>query len=131
MDLHIWSTTWVLEFHPLVHWWLLFYLGSTWGCFTWLVDWPEFYLIRASDFIGLAYQGKDIVFRFIIEYSCLRDFGPSVEGLLLYEDFWKMIFWLVLKLEISCRVIISWRILVLLEVFWRLYFCVVKYFEFP
>jgi hypothetical protein len=28
-------------------------------------------------FIGLAYQGKkDIVFRFIIEYSTLRDFGP-------------------------------------------------------
>jgi hypothetical protein len=28
-------------------------------------------------FVGLAYyQGKDIVFRFIIEYSCLRDFGP-------------------------------------------------------
>jgi hypothetical protein len=28
-------------------------------------------------FIGLAYQGKkDIVFRFIIEYSSLRDFGP-------------------------------------------------------
>ncbi len=24
--------------------------------------------------IGLAYQGKDIVFRFIIEYSSLRDF---------------------------------------------------------
>jgi hypothetical protein len=24
----------------------------------------------------LAYQGKDIVFRFIIEYSSLRDFGP-------------------------------------------------------
>jgi hypothetical protein len=23
---------------------------------------------------GLAYQGKDIVFRFIIEYSSLRDF---------------------------------------------------------
>jgi hypothetical protein len=33
-----------------------------------------------------------------------------------------MIFWLVLKLEISYnRVIISWRI------FWRLYFCMVKY----
>jgi len=31
-----------------------------------------------SLFIGLAYQGKkDIVFRFIIEYSSsLRDFGP-------------------------------------------------------
>jgi hypothetical protein len=24
--------------------------------------------------LGLAYQGKDIVFRFIIEYSSLRDF---------------------------------------------------------
>jgi hypothetical protein len=38
-------------------------------------------------FIGLAYQGKDIVLRFIIEYSILRDFGPSVIGLLLYEVF--------------------------------------------
>jgi hypothetical protein len=28
-------------------------------------------------FVGLAYyQGKDIVFRFIIEYSSLRGFGP-------------------------------------------------------
>ncbi len=28
-------------------------------------------------FIGLAYlKGKDIVFRFIIEYSSLMDFGP-------------------------------------------------------
>jgi hypothetical protein len=27
-------------------------------------------------FVGLAYQGKEIVFRFIIEYSSLRDFGP-------------------------------------------------------
>jgi hypothetical protein len=27
-------------------------------------------------FIGLAYQGKIIVFRFILEYSSLRDFGP-------------------------------------------------------
>jgi hypothetical protein len=29
-----------------------------------------------SLFIGFAYQGKDIVFRFIIEYSSLRDFSP-------------------------------------------------------
>jgi hypothetical protein len=28
------------------------------------------------------------------------DFGPEVKGLFLYEDFRKMIFWLVLKLEI-------------------------------
>jgi hypothetical protein len=27
-------------------------------------------------FIGLAYQGKDIAFRFIIEHSSLRDSGP-------------------------------------------------------
>jgi hypothetical protein len=26
-------------------------------------------------FVGLAYLGKDIVFRFIIEYSSFRDFG--------------------------------------------------------
>jgi hypothetical protein len=40
-------------------------------------------------FVGLAYQGKkDIVFRFIVEYSSLRDFGPQViMGLFLYEDF--------------------------------------------
>jgi hypothetical protein len=33
-------------------------------------------LISISFFIGLALVGKDIVFRFIIEYSSLRDFGP-------------------------------------------------------
>jgi hypothetical protein len=27
-------------------------------------------------FIDLTYQGKDIAFRFIIEYSSLMDFGP-------------------------------------------------------
>jgi hypothetical protein len=27
-------------------------------------------------FVGLAYKGKDIVFRFITEYSSLRNFGP-------------------------------------------------------
>jgi hypothetical protein len=27
-------------------------------------------------FVGLAYQGKDIVFTFIIEYISLREFGP-------------------------------------------------------
>jgi hypothetical protein len=29
-----------------------------------------------NDFVNLAYQGKDIVFRSIIEYSSVRDFGP-------------------------------------------------------
>ncbi len=32
--------------------------------------------IWRAPFIGVAYQGKDIVFRFIIEYSSLIDFGP-------------------------------------------------------
>jgi len=32
---------------------------------------------RADPFIGLAYhQGKDIVFRFIIEYESLKEFWP-------------------------------------------------------
>jgi hypothetical protein len=56
-------------------------------------------------FIGLAYQGNDIVFRFIIEYGSLRDRPITL-------SFWKMIFWLVLKVEISYRVTIPWRILV-------------------
>jgi len=47
----------------------------------------------------------DIVFRFIIEYSYLRDFDTYIIGLFLYEDFWRMILWLVLKLEINYRVI--------------------------
>jgi hypothetical protein len=37
-------------------------------------------------FAGLAYQGKDIVFRFIIEYNSLIDFG------FFSEDFLKIIF---------------------------------------
>jgi len=34
-------------------------------------------------FVGLAYQGKDIVFKLFIKYNNLRDFGPQV---FLYED---------------------------------------------
>jgi len=68
--------------HGLIHWWSPIYL-----------------------FVGLAFVGKNIVFRSIIEYSRLRDFGPTkviiiiIIGLFLYEDFWKnLIFWLhVLK----------------------------------
>jgi hypothetical protein len=29
-------------------------------------------------FVGLAYKGKNIMFKFIIEYNNLRDFGTSV-----------------------------------------------------
>jgi hypothetical protein len=60
------------------------------------------------------------VFKFIIEYSSLRDFGLLGKiGLFLYEDFWKMIFWLVLKFEISYRVMMCWRILVPLQDFFQ------------
>jgi hypothetical protein len=43
-------------------------------------------------FVGLAMVGKDIVFRFIIEYTSLRDFGPWVIVLFLCMDFFKIIF---------------------------------------
>jgi hypothetical protein len=33
-------------------------------------------ICRITSVVGLAYQGKDIVFRFIIEYNSLMDFGP-------------------------------------------------------
>jgi hypothetical protein len=41
----------------------------------------------SSYFVGHAYQGKDIVFRFIIEHNRLRDFCTQVVGLFLYEGF--------------------------------------------
>ncbi len=74
---------------------------------------PQYHPNEFSWTFGLALVGKDIVFRFIIKYSSLRDFGPKVIiGLFLYDYFWKTIIWLVLILEISYRVIIiSWRIL--------------------
>jgi len=36
-----------------------------------------FRLSRTFRFVGLALVGKDIVFRFIIEYRSFMDFGPS------------------------------------------------------
>ncbi len=46
--------------------------------------------VGVCSFVGLAFQGKDIVFRFIIEYSSLRDFYRPLgnnKSLFLYEDF--------------------------------------------
>ncbi len=51
-----------------------------------MVEYISIYQDRCL-FVGLAHQGKDIAFRFIIEYSNLRDFGPWVVGLFSYEDF--------------------------------------------
>jgi hypothetical protein len=87
------------------HWtkWGFFLANSRYHSQKWVPMWPHY----CSYFVGLAYQGKVFVFGFIIEYSNLRDFGPKliIIVLFLYEDFWKAIFWLVLKLEISYRVI--------------------------
>jgi hypothetical protein len=38
--------------------------------------WFEIKVPIKKMFIGLAYQGKDIVFRFTIEYNSFKDFGP-------------------------------------------------------
>ncbi len=75
------------------------------------------YFCFGFHFFGIFYQGDDIVFRFIIENSSLTNFGPPVIGLFLCEDFWKMIFWLVLKLGINDRIMISWRSLVSFKAF--------------
>jgi len=37
---------------------------------------PPPFLCDGRTFVGLALEGKDIVFRFIVEYSSLRDFAP-------------------------------------------------------
>jgi hypothetical protein len=37
---------------------------------------PTIIVKFSPTFVVFAYQGKDIVFRFIIDYSSLRDFGP-------------------------------------------------------
>jgi len=43
--------------------------------------------------VGLAYQGKDIVFGFIIEYSSLRDFyrplGNNIRSIFIWGFFLK------------------------------------------
>jgi hypothetical protein len=56
------------------------------------------------------YQGKeDIVFRFIIEYNSLRDVDRplGIRSVFYMRIFERLIFWLVLKLEISYKVMIS------------------------
>jgi hypothetical protein len=111
-----WRTSGTKQTHSLTH---LFYSISQLSFGT-LMHFAEI----LDTWALLAMAGKDIVFRFIIEYSSLRYFGPCIiVGLFLYDDFWKMIFWLVLKLISYYRVITSWRILVSFRgFFWRLCF---------
>jgi hypothetical protein len=65
----------IIELYLGLKTFLIFFSGQ-WDCWIW---W--------SEFVGLAYKGKDIVFIFKIEYSSLMDFGLYVVGLFLYEDF--------------------------------------------
>jgi hypothetical protein len=56
-------------------WWWWWWLSKVLHYFEGLVFWVV--QIFISFFLmGLAYQGKDVVFSFIIEYSSLRDYGP-------------------------------------------------------
>ncbi len=73
----------------MVHWWVLVQSGQQRATNKYITgeeeeeDLPLF-------FLALPTKGKDIiVFRFIIEYHSLRNFGPQVIiiGLFLYEDF--------------------------------------------
>jgi hypothetical protein len=48
---------------------------SALGTGSYVVQWEK-RKVRGNVFIGLALVGKKIVFRFIIEYSSLRYFGP-------------------------------------------------------
>jgi hypothetical protein len=82
-------------------------------------------------FVGLAYQCKDIVFRFIIEYSRLMDFGPQAVGLFLYEDFWKMIFGLCWNLRLVIELYYLERAWFLLKDFLKIIFFHGEIFEFP
>ncbi len=98
---HCWKNSGEMQckfLETCIFWWCILD-----NCWNWGLS-PARQACCAMEHLGV------FLFRFIIEYSSLRDFGPYVMGLSFYEDFWKMIFWLVLKLEISYRVIISWRI---------------------
>jgi len=63
-------------------WWRLI-THSTINTYTYFIHNPDGWVVRVVHcigkprnlFFGLTYQGKDIVFRFIIEYSSLMDFG--------------------------------------------------------
>jgi hypothetical protein len=68
-----------VEYSPFSKWniqnYLFIYLfiigADIWLCGNQISKLPN------TGFIGLGYhQGKDIVLRFILEYSSLRDFGP-------------------------------------------------------
>jgi len=53
----------------------IFTHNKTFGCgFYW--NWAYVQLYLTKHLISLAYQGKDIVLRFIIEYNRLMDFAP-------------------------------------------------------
>jgi hypothetical protein len=84
--------------------------------------------------VGLAYQGKDFVFRFIIEYSSLRDFyrplcnNRSIFYISIFERWYFGLCW---NLRLVIEFIISWRILASFRGFFEHYiFCMVNHLSF-
>jgi len=86
------SETWLYtRSESLIFWGLMRLWGNSAvnrpGLFLFLITAPNIALNSTMtttillNFIGLACQGKEILFRFIMEYSSLRDFGPQVIGL--------------------------------------------------
>jgi len=120
---------------------LLDFLASSSPCFWGDFIWDFIFLLFLLIFIFFIFVNISFQALFLLAlptkarilcwdslHSSLKDFCHKVVGLFLYEDFWNIIVWLVLKFKISYRVIISWMILVSFRgFFWRLYFCMVKY----
>ncbi len=95
--------------------------GKTWSmCVQAPATWFHFQCTFNLQLTGIAEiligiiqpnPGKDIVLRFIIEYSSLRDFGPLGNNNRSVFILWRGslkdgIFWLVLKLEISSIILL-------------------------
>jgi hypothetical protein len=94
-----WPTIRYLNWELLINW------GQGMNVQVWYFVRSRFFV--SSNLLVLPYhKARLFVFRFIIEYSSLRDFYRPlhIRSISLYEEIWKMVcFGLVLKLEISYR----------------------------
>ncbi len=65
-----------IETHNSEH--VVYFLQTLTKWVVFLLWFPHFsiWLVKVGFIVGLAYQGKDLVFIFIIKYSSLKDFSP-------------------------------------------------------
>ncbi len=133
--MRIWTSK--CHFGSLILSWLVFAICHSWGL-TWdnanglsigfVVVFPPTLHQSSSlpNFIGFAYQGKDIVFRFIIVASWILAPSRSNFYMRIFERWYFGLCWNLI--EIIYRVIIYLEGFWFLseEIFWRLYFCMVK-----